>query len=176
MKILILYFSQTGNTERIARAMRDGLSKEHDVTMKSISEAPGPRPADFDVLFIGSPCHAGTLSGPVKAFLAELPYGSPFHAAGFITHASPAYNRADYETCMTYFSSIFPKKHVTYHGCYECQGNLTPQLHEFLKKSRNIPDDEWERMVASMKDHPDTSDEERAKQFACEVVEKTKKQ
>ena len=172
MKILILFFSQTGNTERIARAISDGLSRDHDVTMKAIAETPGPRLADFDLVFVGSPCHAGTLSGPVKGFLSELPYGSPFQAAGFITHASPAYNRNDYETCMVFFSSIFAKKHISYHGCFECQGNLAPQLHDFLKKSRNIPDEEWERMVAEMKDHPDRSDEERAMQFAREIVDK----
>jgi flavodoxin I len=172
MKILILFFSQTGNTERIARSIHDELSGEHDVTIKSVADTPGPRLADFDLLFVGSPCHAGTLSGPVKAFLAELPYGSSFQAAGFITHASPAYNRTDFENCMAFFNSIFSKKHVPYHGCFECQGNLTPQLHEFLKKSRNIPDDEWERMVASMKDHPNSSDEDRARQFAREVTGK----
>jgi flavodoxin I len=176
LKILILYFSQTGNTELIARAIKDGLSAGHEVIMKSIDEKPAPLPVDFDLLFIGSPCHAGTLSGPVKAFLAELPDGSSFQAAGFITHASPAYNRTDYENCMAYFSSIFTSKRISYHGCYECQGNLTPQLHEFLKKSRNIPDDEWERMVSSMKDHPDTTDEDGAMQFAREVALKTRQQ
>lgn len=170
MKILILYFSQTGNTGRIARAIRDELSSGHDVIMKSIEETPTPQAADFDLLFIGSPCHAGTLAGPVKAFLSELQYGPRFHAAGFITHASPAYNRADYENCMAYFSSMFEKKKVRYHGCYECQGNLTPQLHEFLKKSRNIPDEEWERMVVDMKNHPDETDEAGARQFARDVL------
>lgn len=170
MKIFILYFSQTGNTGRIARAIYDELFSGHEVTIQSIEESPVPPVADFDLLFIGSPCHAGTLAGPVKAFLSELQYGSRFHAAGFITHASPAYNRADYENCMAYFSSIFNKKMISYHGCYECQGNLTPQLHEFLKKSRNIPDDEWERIVADMKNHPDVIDEAGAKQFARDVL------
>jgi flavodoxin len=174
MKILILYFSQTGNTERIARAIKDELSSEHEVIMNSIDEKPVPVSGNFDLFFIGSPCHAGTLSGPVKALLSELPDDSSFQAAGFITHASPAYNRSDYETCMAYFSSIFQKKRIPYHGCYECQGELTQQLHEFLKKSRNIPDDEWERMVSSMKNHPDKSDEDKAKQFARDIVLKAR--
>jgi len=170
MKILILYFSQTGNTGRIARAIRDELSSGHEVIMKSIEESPVPPVSDFDFLFIGSPCHAGTLAGPIKAFLSELQYGPRYQAAGFVTHASPAYNRADYENCMSYFTSVFEKKKIRYHGSYECQGNLTQQLHEFLKKSRNIPDDEWDRMVAEMKNHPDDDDEARAKQFARGVL------
>lgn len=170
MKILIIYFSQTGNTGRIARAIHDELSSGHDVTIRSIEESPLPPVSDFDFLFIGSPCHAGTLSGPVKAYLSELQYGSRFHAAGFITHASPAYNRADYENCMEYFNSIFKKKMIRYHGCYECQGALAPQLHEFLKKSRNISDEEWDRMVSEMKSHPDEHDIAGAKQFARDAL------
>lgn len=176
MKVLIIYFSQTGNTERIAHAIKDGLSSAHEVIMKSIEEKPAPLPGDFDLLFIGSPCHAGTLSGQVKSFLLDLSDGSHFQAAGFITHASPAYNHTDYENCMTYFSSLFQKKRIRYHGCYECQGQLALQLHEFLKKSRNIPDDEWERMVASMNNHPDASDEAGAKQFARDVILKAGRQ
>jgi flavodoxin I len=170
MKILITYFTQTGNTEQIAKAIHNEVSDQHDATLKKIDTLHYSSPDDYSLVFIGSPCHAGTLAAPVRDFLSELPDNPSFHLAAFITHASPAYSKADFENCISYFASLCKKKNITYHGCFECQGSLAPQLHEFIKKHKKIPDDEWNRILSSNDGHPDKEDENNARSFASNVL------
>ncbi len=170
MKVLIAYYTQTGNTEQIARTLAAEIHAPHETTIVKNETLGAVSCADFDLVFIGSPCHAGTLSAPVRGLLSELPENPAFHLAGFITHASAAYSTTDYEQCLDYFSSLCKKKGIAYHGCFECQGRLAPQLHDFIKKSKKIGDDEWDRMVADMNGHPDAGDERKARLFAREVI------
>jgi flavodoxin I len=170
MKILITYFTQTGNTERIAKAIHIEVSTHHDTTLKKIDTQHDSSCDGFNLVFIGSPCHAGSLAAPVREFLSQLNDNPSFHLAGFITHASPAYSKTDYENCMAYFASVCKKKSITYHGCFECQGNLAPQLHDFVKKQKQIPDEEWNRILTSNSGHPDDGDEINARSFARKVL------
>jgi flavodoxin len=170
MKILTTYFTQTGNTERIAKAIHNEISAHHDSVIKKLDATQYPSLDDYDLIFIGSPCHAGTLAAPVRDFLSQL-YDNPhFHLAGFTTHASPAYSKTDFQNCISYFASVCEKKNITYHGCFECQGSLAPQLHEFIKKHKKIPDDEWDRILESNTGHPDEGDEIKVRSFARKVL------
>jgi flavodoxin I len=173
MNILIAYFSQTGNTDQIARAIQAEISSRHNTTVAKNEALNTASCSDFDLVFIGSPCHAGTLSAPMRNFLSSLPENPAFHLAGFITHASAAYSKSDYELCMIYLNSLCTQKGITYHGCYECQGRLAPQLHEFIKKSKKISDEEWAHMITEMNGHPDREDEKKAREFARDVILKT---
>lgn len=55
-KVMIVYWSGTGNTEKMAQLIADG-SKEAgaEVTMKTVSEAKPDEIANYDVVAIGSP-------------------------------------------------------------------------------------------------------------------------
>jgi flavodoxin I len=170
MKILTTYFTQTGNTERIAKAIHAEASAQNDSVIKKLNATQYPSLNGYTLIFIGSPCHAGTLAAPARDFLSQLSDNPPFHLAGFITHASPAYSKTDFENCISYLASICKKKKIPYHGCFECQGSLAPELHEFIKKSKKIPDDEWDRLMASNTGHPDEEDEMRARSFARMVL------
>ena len=170
MKILTTYFSQTGNTERIARAIHNEAIAQHDSVIHRLDAIHDSSLDGYNLIFIGSPCHAGNLAAPVRDFLSQLPDNPPFHLAGFITHASPAYSKTDFESCVSYFASLCKKKKITYHGCFECQGSLTPQLREFIKKSKKIPDDEWDRFLKSNNGHPDKEDENNARSYARKVL------
>jgi flavodoxin len=170
MKILTAYFTQTGNTERIARAIHDEVSAQHDSAIIKFDAPRYPALDGYNLIFVGSPCHAGTLAAPVRDFLSQLPDNPPFQVAGFITHASPAYSKADFENCISYFASLCKRKNITYHGCFECQGSLAPQLREFIKKSKRIPDDEWDQFLAANNGHPDIEDEHNARSYARRVL------
>jgi len=168
MKILTAYFTQTGNTERIAKAIHEVASAQHETVIHKLDAARYPSLDGYNLIFIGSPCHAGTLAAPVRDFLAQLPDNPPFHLAGFITHASPAYSKTDFENCISFFASLCKKKNIPYHGCFECQGSLAPNLHELVKKSKKISDDEWERFMTA--GHPDKEDEHNARIYARKVL------
>ncbi|MBN1533273.1 MAG: flavodoxin [Spirochaetes bacterium] len=170
MKILVTYFSQTGNTEKVARAMYDSLKDRHETTIKRFEELGAGEPAGFDILFIGSPCHAGDLSAPAKELLKSLPASMNTAVAGFVTHAATVYRREDYGQCLETLQSSMEEKGIRLLGCFDCQGYLAPAIHDFVKKHKKIPDDEWKQRVEEMTGHPDAEDLRRAAEFARETA------
>src|SRR5271157_241968 len=93
MNALVVYYSRTGSTRKVAQAISDQL----DGSMEEITEPKSRKgiigfmrsgfeamrqkpskinpittnPADFDFVIIGSPVWGGALSSPVRAFLVE---------------------------------------------------------------------------------------------------------
>jgi NAD(P)H-dependent FMN reductase len=98
-KVLVAYYSRTGNTKRLARAIAAALDADveeiHDPTDRSgalgflrsgieayagvLAGVDHPRrdPADYDVLVVGTPVWAGSVSSPARTYLwherARLP-------------------------------------------------------------------------------------------------------
>lgn len=74
MKILILYFSQTGNTQKVAETISSSLNEQgHTIHLSNINNYDPKDLNDIDIIGIGSPtfeCHAPT---PIKIFLKALP-------------------------------------------------------------------------------------------------------
>ena len=98
MKTLVVYYSKSGNTRRVAeeivkalgaeteeivevgvkrtgvlgflRAGRGGMMRE-----KSRIEAPKKRPGDYDLVFVGSPVWGGNLAPAVRSYLAAVDLG-----------------------------------------------------------------------------------------------------
>ncbi len=67
MKILIVYHSMTGNTEKMARAVAEGAkSAGADVTVKKASEASSADLKAADGIIIGSPTYYGQMAAEVK--------------------------------------------------------------------------------------------------------------
>ncbi|HOO70582.1 MAG TPA: flavodoxin family protein [Spirochaetota bacterium] len=172
MKILILYHSMTGNTEKIARAIYEESKKSGEADICRIEEASGMNLHNYRVIFIGSPCHAGDISAQVKKWLTDLPEPFPPRIAAFITHASPAYKKEDFQNSLASVQKLCSEKNIVYSGSFDCQGFLTPELHDFIRKSRNISEGEWEQMVEKMTGHPDENDMEAARNF-CRMILKS---
>ncbi|MFO7964877.1 MAG: flavodoxin family protein [Desulfobacterales bacterium] len=170
MKILVTYFSQTGNTQKIAEAICEGASPSHEVDLKRIEDIEPANFTGYDLMFIGSPLHAGNLADPVKAFLTQMKAGAADKLAGFITHAAPAYPDQDMEGFTEPLLTACRKNNMAYAGCFNCQGFLAEALHEMIKNSRNMTDEQWSEMVEQMTGHPDEKDLKDAKAFAAKVV------
>jgi hypothetical protein len=64
MKALVVYESMFGNTEAVARAIAEGLSGQMDVDVYEVSEAPAPVTDLVDIIVVGGPTHAFSLSRP----------------------------------------------------------------------------------------------------------------
>jgi flavodoxin I len=71
MKTLIVYDSYFGNTEKIARAIGDGL-KSDNVQVVRITDLKPAYLQDIQMLIVGSPTRAFRPSDAVKAFLKNL--------------------------------------------------------------------------------------------------------
>jgi flavodoxin len=70
MKILVIYDSVYGNTEKVARAIAEGIA--NDVIVIPAKEA---KPADLeglDILFIGAPTQGGRPTQDMQNFLKDI--------------------------------------------------------------------------------------------------------
>lgn len=71
-KVLVVYYSRTGNTEKMAKLIAEHL-KNHDneVSLKKVEDT---KPADFknaDGIIIGSPTYYGSMASEVKKLLDD---------------------------------------------------------------------------------------------------------
>jgi flavodoxin len=64
MKALMVYESLFGNTEEVARAIGDGLSLEMEVLPYPVGDAPEAINQFVDLIVVGGPTHAFSLSRP----------------------------------------------------------------------------------------------------------------
>lgn len=64
MKALVVYESYFGNTQRIARAIGEGLSGQLATTVVEVDAAPRTIPGDVTLLVLGGPTHAFSMSRP----------------------------------------------------------------------------------------------------------------
>jgi hypothetical protein len=61
-RALIVYESMFGNTEKVAAAIRDGLSTVIDTDLVRVDQASGRIPMDVRLLVVGGPTHAFSMS------------------------------------------------------------------------------------------------------------------
>ena len=72
MKILIVYDSRTGNTEKMAFSVKEGVeSTDVEVDLKKIDEASIDDLPHVEGLIIGSPVYYGLPTAEIKQFLDE---------------------------------------------------------------------------------------------------------
>jgi flavorubredoxin len=71
---IIVYDSVYGNTERVARALAQGLEKSGTVkaTLFRADVADVGRLTEYDILIVGAPTHAWRASVPIKKFLGKI--------------------------------------------------------------------------------------------------------
>ena len=76
MKVLIVYDSRTGNTEKMVHAVAEGVEAEGvEVIVKKVDEASVDMLPDVDGLILGSPVYYGLPSGKLKGFIdASIKY------------------------------------------------------------------------------------------------------
>jgi NAD(P)H dehydrogenase (quinone) len=67
-KILIIYYSKTGNTKKMAEFVSQGVTNEKgvDVEVKSVNEVNVDELLKVDGIIIGSPTYYGTMSWEIK--------------------------------------------------------------------------------------------------------------
>jgi flavodoxin len=62
MKALVVYESMFGNTEKIARAVTDGVGESMDVQLAEVADAPTDPSPDVALIVAGGPTHAFSMS------------------------------------------------------------------------------------------------------------------
>ena len=180
MKVLVAYYSQTGNTKQIAEVIHsEVLSHGHEADLKPLAALTPESLHGYDLVFLGSACHSSDLAMPVKAMLEAITPSPHFRLAGFVTHSTytpegSGRRRELYEAwagkCETSFERASQEKGIAWCGYFGCQGAPSAQIEVFIHQTILTDAAEWEAYIADARTHPDEEDIEKARAFARRVL------
>jgi flavodoxin I len=171
MKVLVAYYSETGNTEKIARAIYEEAAKEHEAHLKRVNNVAANDLKNYDVVFLGSPCHSTDLAAPVKTVLDAIAHSPKFQLAGFFTHATSAGGFKRWASkCIASFQETSKEKKIDFAGYYNCQGAPSPPVQEFIKREVFTSASAWQEYYREVRQHPTPEDLQKAKKFAREML------
>ncbi len=180
VKILITYFTQTNNTEKVAKGIYDEvLTQGHKADIEKIEKITPDILANFDLVFIGSACHDSDIAQPVKRLLEGISHSPTFKIAGFVTHATYTgeggiREQELYEkwagNCIRSFAQVSKDKSLEFLGYFHCLGAPNPEIAAFIHQVIVTDEDEWNKYEKELKKHPDEHDIQKAKEFANEVL------
>ncbi|MFX1276435.1 MAG: EFR1 family ferrodoxin [Promethearchaeota archaeon] len=89
MKVLIIYFSQTGNTEKIAKKIQNGINKSgNDCQIENILDVKLEQIKIFDLIGLGTPTFFYREPRNIKKFINNLEPVNQKHCFLFCTHGS----------------------------------------------------------------------------------------
>ena len=158
-KILVTYFTQTGNTKLVADAIFEALAG--DKTIMPSGEVQNLD--DYDLIFLGFPVHSHGVPHKTEGLIKKLPPGKKI--ALFSTHGSLTGSRLSREA-LEHASILASGARIL--GTFSCRGKVSPKAMDVLSKS---PEHKaWAEMSASARTHPDESDLEDARAFAKWIV------
>ena len=114
MKILIVYASQHGTTEKVTELLAESF-ENHDVKTVNISKNHIPSLNDYDSILIGGSIHAGRIQGKIKKFYTQNMDTLLTKKIGLFLCCMEKDKKAWDE-----FDVVYPeilKKHAIAHGC-----------------------------------------------------------
>jgi len=157
-KILVAYFSRTGNTQKVAEAIFAAL--DGDKTLKRLDEVQSLD--SYDLIYVGFPVQSHSVPYKVEVFLKNIPAGKKI--ALFCTHGSLPGHRLSREA-LEHAVVLASKARIL--GTYACRGKVSLDALEALSKSPEHL--EWAEMAASAAGHPNEIDLAEAKVFARQI-------
>lgn len=162
MKTLVTYYSETGNTEKLAKAIYEGLEATEN-KIAPISEA--NHFEEYDVIFVGFPVHGSSVPSKSEKYLKRIPEGKML--ALFGTHGSLRGGPLAI-SAFHYAITLAPKAKII--GTFACRGEVKGGLLEKLMNKAEYKF--WALEAQSAQGHPDSADLEDARQFAKLMIAK----
>ena len=172
MKILVTYYSDTGNTEKIAVAINNGLA-DQEVDLIPVKEVDPSSLNSYDLVFLGSGIYGFNVNRKVTNLIKKSEK-LPSKFAYFYTHES----KKPWPDAFKSVNKILGNFDCQILGEFDCCGeNLVSKAEEqrqaFL--SRLTPEkrkEAEETYLNNVKGHPDDTDCERARNFAISILKK----
>jgi menaquinone-dependent protoporphyrinogen IX oxidase len=167
MNILVTYWSQTGNTAKVAGVIFEALPP--DKTLKPMDEVTTME--GFDLIFIGFPIMQFGPPAAAKQFIAAHAGGK--NIALFVTHAMLSNSddpkqqvmlKNELDKCMAVCSQ------ANLLGMYHCQGELSAKITGELQNSGIPMLMEFAAMRPATIGHPDFEEMRQAKEFAARII------
>lgn len=73
MKVLIVYDSKFGNTEKVAKAMGEAIKDSNEISVLSVNECSNSTLDKVNLLIVGSPTWAGKPTPTLRKWMQQLP-------------------------------------------------------------------------------------------------------
>ena len=162
MKALVAYYSDTGNTEKLARGIYEGIEQAEKEIFKinEVKDVEG-----FDIIFCGFPVQSHSVPGKAEAFIKSIPEGKKL--AFFATHGSLRGGQLAIEA-FYYALSLTSKGTVL--GTFGCRGKVKSSILDALMNKAEHAS--WALEAQSAASHPDDKDLEDAKSWAKTMLAK----
>lgn len=151
MKCAVIYFSQTGNTEKIARAIQSGVKEiAGHCDILTLKEANPKNLYEYDLIGLGSMVFDFKEPANVTSFISNLRFLGGKHIFSFCTHCTMGF---------LYFPSVVPKikkRGLTVIGWCDWYGHNWGPIHNPTPYGTD--------------GHPDEIDLKEAEEFGREMV------
>ncbi len=135
MKILIIYFSQTGATERIVRMIQKGiLSDGNECEMVRIQDAKRKDLGYFDIIGLGCPTFFYREPVNVKNFIRRMDKQERKHCFIFCTHGSIMGNT------LFYLQEELSRRGFVVIGSFDSYSNSSIQFYPEVMHTKGHPD------------------------------------
>lgn len=150
-KILVVYYSRSGHTKRIAEEIASALHADveeivdrQDRTglwgylwsgLDSLFEKPAEildpvrDPADYDLVIVGTPVWTSSISTPVRAYLTRFQKRFHHDVAFFLTHGGSGAQRVFFQ--MEELCGKAPLGVMAFREAEIAQGKYRERLHDF---------------------------------------------
>lgn len=156
MNILVAYYSQTGNTRKVAEAIFAGIRHNQKILLP-IDQVDDS--GKYDLIFCGFPVQHHSIPAPVTHFLKGIPPGKKL--ALFATHGSL---RGGEKAISAFYAALSLTSGQTILGTFGCRGQVKFELlNEWMEKPHERT---WAMEAQSANGHPDAADLEDARSFA----------
>jgi flavodoxin len=161
MKALVAYYSQTGNTEKLARAIYEAIHVDKEILpVQDIKVADG-----YDIIFLGFPVHAHSVPAKIISFFKILPDGQ--NIALFCTHGSL---RGGHLPKQALEHAIGLATRAKILGMFGVRGKVDEKIIETLMKQAEHR--AWAEEARGAHEHPNETDLADGKEFARSVMAK----
>ena len=119
MKHLVIYSSETGNTENLANAIGESLTTNFDIAHVNIA----PEPLNYDVIFVGYRINNGSIDKELKEYLQQVRGKKIFLFGTMGANPSSPYGGLIKKNIQNVF-----EQNNTIIGHFLCQGKISKQI------------------------------------------------
>ncbi len=168
MKILVAYYSNTGNTERVAKAIADALASE-ELELLLVKDVNPSTLGSYDLVILGSGIYASKVHVSITKMMKAVESFPPKFAF-FCTHASDNMYQDGFKAVMR----VIKKTDSSIVGEFDCMGeNLGMPKEQQLKMLEGLPPEQRKKAEdhqKKLKGRPNEEDLENAKKFARTLI------
>ncbi len=163
MRVLVAYFSQTGNTRKVAEAIYGEIAGEKEI--KEVGELEDLE--GYGLVFYGFPIQAGNPAKDAGDFLKA--HGDGKRIAVFTTHGAPE-GATRVGPWLDKIRGLVPGVGAELVGLFDCQGEVSQAIVDFLLNNDDPELKRYGREVLEAKGLPDEARLQRAHDFAREIM------